>query len=73
MVVDGKYILYIYSYDIYLHFNYRDQNDKKAALTVLRKKALNKNPDEFHYHMINSKIKVQWKTMKSVLSLLTLK
>ncbi|KAK3883168.1 hypothetical protein Pcinc_012500 [Petrolisthes cinctipes] len=35
----------------------KDQNDKKAALSILRKKALNKNPDEFHYHMINSKIK----------------
>lgn len=35
----------------------KDQNDKKAALATLRKRALNKNPDEFHYHMINSELK----------------
>lgn len=34
----------------------KDYNDKKAALQHLRKKALNKNPDEFAFHMINSKL-----------------
>lgn len=34
----------------------KDYNQKKAALQHLRKKALNKNPDEFAFHMINSKI-----------------
>ena len=32
-----------------------DYNAKKDVLKHLRKKALNKNPDEFHFHMINSK------------------
>lgn len=35
----------------------KDQNNKKKVLKVLRRKALDKNPDEFHYHMINSQIK----------------
>lgn len=34
----------------------KDYNEKKAALQHLRKKALNKNPDEFAFHMINSKL-----------------
>ena len=32
-----------------------DFNAKKEALKVLRQKALDKNPDEFHHSMINSK------------------
>jgi len=33
-----------------------DFNKKKKALQVYRKKALDKNPDEFNYHMINSRL-----------------
>ena len=34
----------------------KDYNEKKSVLKHLRKKALNKNPDEFYFHMINAKV-----------------
>jgi len=35
----------------------KDQSEKKAAIKTLKKRALNKNPDEFHFHMINSELR----------------
>ncbi|CAL8110917.1 unnamed protein product [Orchesella dallaii] len=34
-----------------------DYNSKKAQLQYLQRKALDKNPDEFYYHMVNSEVK----------------
>ena len=33
-----------------------DHHQKQSALKRLRLKALDKNPNEFHFHMINSKL-----------------
>ena len=35
----------------------KDYNEKKKTIQALRKKALDKNPDEFYFHMINSETK----------------
>lgn len=35
----------------------RDYNEKQGALKSLHKRALNRNPDEFYFHMVRSRMK----------------
>ena len=36
----------------------KDYNKKKKKLQRLRRKALDRNPDEFHFHMVRSRVGV---------------
>lgn len=41
---------------IWIYFRFRDFNEKKGALKGLHKRALDRNPDEFYFHMIRSRM-----------------
>ena len=49
----------------------KDYNQKKETIKQLRKKTLNKNPDEFYFHMINSELKDGSHTEKTKEEVLT--
>ena len=43
----------------------RDYNKKKKRIKSLKEKAMNRNPDEFYFNMVNSKTKVRcgWRSL----------